>query len=187
MTRSQPPRLALALLQRVVPDNEALIGDLIEEFEAGRSRAWFWRQTVVAIAHRQPGNGTRELHVVPSDHVPLTLPPAVDRSAGRLLTSVNMSGIPVSGVGGLGMIATVLLITIVLPAAWWLAMIGLVGGVALGFVRVAMARRHGLSGAGGGSSNTLLGGTEPLGHSTPAPTDSAPAHPTLTPLAAVRL
>jgi hypothetical protein len=51
MKTSQPPRLALALLERCVPDNEALIGDLVEAF-AIRSNLWFWRQALFAVLSR---------------------------------------------------------------------------------------------------------------------------------------
>jgi hypothetical protein len=46
------PALALWLIRHACPgpDNEALIGDLLERFREGRSRDWFWRQVVVAIA-----------------------------------------------------------------------------------------------------------------------------------------
>jgi hypothetical protein len=46
------PALALWLLRHACPgrDNEALTGDLLERFHEGRSRAWFWKQVVVAIA-----------------------------------------------------------------------------------------------------------------------------------------
>ena len=40
----QPPWLALALLERCVPDNEPLVGDLLETF-VNRSDAWFWPAT----------------------------------------------------------------------------------------------------------------------------------------------
>ena len=51
MTERKPPRLAVWLLKRRggSPENEALLGDLIEEFENGRSSGWFWRQTFEAF------------------------------------------------------------------------------------------------------------------------------------------
>jgi hypothetical protein len=33
-------------------DNEALSGDLLEEFQFGRSAMWYWRQIIAAIAIR---------------------------------------------------------------------------------------------------------------------------------------
>ena len=51
MKACQPPRLALALLERCVPDNEALIGDLVEAF-VKESNAWFWRQALFAVLSR---------------------------------------------------------------------------------------------------------------------------------------
>ena len=52
MTRCAPPRLASWLLQRCAAGHccESLAGDLIEEYHAGRSRAWYWRQVLLAIA-----------------------------------------------------------------------------------------------------------------------------------------
>ncbi len=56
-----PPRLALALLDRLLRDpvREAVIGDLSEEFRrraardgAGAARRWFWRQAVASAAAR---------------------------------------------------------------------------------------------------------------------------------------
>ena len=53
-----PPRLALWLLQRFLPEDarEAFVGDLVEDFEArsvgyttDAARRWFWRQTVIAL------------------------------------------------------------------------------------------------------------------------------------------
>jgi mannose-6-phosphate isomerase-like protein (cupin superfamily) len=43
--------LAVALLERFAP-NDALLGDVTEEFSRGRSRLWLWRQVTVAIAIR---------------------------------------------------------------------------------------------------------------------------------------
>src|SRR5262249_54885905 len=49
--KSNPPRQAIWLLQQVCPgDNEALTGDLIERFREGQSRAWFWKQVLIAVA-----------------------------------------------------------------------------------------------------------------------------------------
>jgi len=45
-----PPLLARLLLDRLAPDNEPLRGDLDEEFVGGRSRAWYWQQTLSLIA-----------------------------------------------------------------------------------------------------------------------------------------
>ena len=45
-----PPLLARVLLDRLASDNEPLRGDLDEEFASGRSRAWYWQQTLSLIA-----------------------------------------------------------------------------------------------------------------------------------------
>lgn len=49
--KKRVPVVAMWLLERfgVKRQNDALIGDLVEEYQAGRSAAWFWRQTAVAI------------------------------------------------------------------------------------------------------------------------------------------
>ena len=49
MRSDHPPRLALALLERVARENEPLIGDMIEGWSE-RSDAWFWRQALLAAA-----------------------------------------------------------------------------------------------------------------------------------------
>jgi hypothetical protein len=46
-----PPRLARLLLDWLAPGNEALRGDLDEEFAAGRGSRWYWQQVVSLIAH----------------------------------------------------------------------------------------------------------------------------------------
>jgi hypothetical protein len=47
--RAQPPKLATALLNSLLPGNDALTGDLAETYAQGRSRSWYWRQVVGAI------------------------------------------------------------------------------------------------------------------------------------------
>jgi hypothetical protein len=50
MSDRKPPKLATAFLDRFGPgDNEALLGDLREDFRAGRSAAWYWRQAWAAV------------------------------------------------------------------------------------------------------------------------------------------
>jgi hypothetical protein len=46
-----PPSLATKLLESLVPQrtSEALLGDLIEQYEAGRSRTWYWQQVVLTL------------------------------------------------------------------------------------------------------------------------------------------
>jgi hypothetical protein len=52
MTTVQPPAFAARLLRRLVPaqDHDALLGDLYEEYQRRRSLAWYWLQTLAAIA-----------------------------------------------------------------------------------------------------------------------------------------
>ena len=51
MKATNPPALATALLERFIPPRTSagLIGDLIEEQRNGRSRAWYWQQTIMAL------------------------------------------------------------------------------------------------------------------------------------------
>jgi hypothetical protein len=52
MRRIEPPATATWLLEHFTPGerNEALAGDLLEEFQNGRTARWYWRQVTVAIA-----------------------------------------------------------------------------------------------------------------------------------------
>lgn len=51
MTLSKPPALATWMLEHLVfgVDNDALAGDLLEEFGHRRSAGWYWRQVLMAI------------------------------------------------------------------------------------------------------------------------------------------
>ena len=51
MTSNQPPRIASWLLRHFgpSPNNAALIGDLDERYQRGRSSFWYWRQASAAI------------------------------------------------------------------------------------------------------------------------------------------
>jgi hypothetical protein len=55
MNRSDPPFIATWMLEHWMPGpgNDSLAGDLLEEFRSGRTdrtRAWYWRQVLAAIA-----------------------------------------------------------------------------------------------------------------------------------------
>lgn len=47
-----PPRSAIWLLQHLCTGshNQALTGDLVEKLRGGRSRGWFWKEVLIAIA-----------------------------------------------------------------------------------------------------------------------------------------
>jgi hypothetical protein len=140
----RPPRFALALLERLVPESAALAGDLVEEFRQGRSRAWFWWQVLAAVAVALPGERgeIRPLNLV-------DMPPveAIARSRRMSLKfpPVNLSGSPVSGVGGIGLVVLSTLMTLVTPAAWLILLTSIGCGVLLG-VGLIVAREHGRHG-----------------------------------------
>jgi hypothetical protein len=120
MTSARPPWLAVALLQRLGAD-PALVGDLLEQFEHRRSRLWFWRQVFGALPVLVSG---RARDVQP--HRP---------------RSINLSVAPTgSAVGGVGLLAIAVLVTIVAPQMWWLGAVAIAGGVVLGTAMVLVGR-----------------------------------------------
>ena len=137
MMRRHAPRLALALLERFVPDGEPLAGDLVEEFERRRSTAWFWFQVLAAIA---TASLARRGEIRPLRLVDLQPADAVERArrARIRFNRVNLSASPVSDVGGLGLVVLGSLVTIVMPAAWWLLLASALAGVLLGLAIIAV-------------------------------------------------
>ena len=137
MKNRHAPRFALALLERLVPDSEALAGDLVEELERRPSGAWFWMQVLAAIAtaHR-----VRSVEIRPLRLVDLQPADAVERSRRMSLRfpPVNLSGSPVAGVGGLGLAILGCLMTGVMPTAWWLLLASALAGAALGLVMIVV-------------------------------------------------
>lgn len=140
MTNRQPPRLALALLERVVPDNAPLAGDLVEEFERRQSTAWFWWQVLAAV---WTAFFTRPVEIRPLQLVDLQPSDAVERSRSLSdrIRPVNLTASPLHGIGGLGLVALSLLMTLVVPGVWWLILGSMAGGVTLGLIRIAIHRR----------------------------------------------
>jgi hypothetical protein len=53
----RPPALAVWLLSHLLRGrrSEALVGDLAEEYRRERTRLWYWRQALWAIAHDMRG------------------------------------------------------------------------------------------------------------------------------------
>lgn len=51
MTVRSPPRIATWLLRHLGPiyRRDSLVGDLFEEFQRGRTRGWYWHQTLIAV------------------------------------------------------------------------------------------------------------------------------------------
>ena len=49
MTDMKPPALATWILKRVARRNDALVGDLFEEYGRRRSTIWYWRQVLTAV------------------------------------------------------------------------------------------------------------------------------------------
>jgi hypothetical protein len=70
--------------------------------------------------------------------------------------SINMSGIPVAGVGGLGLFAGAALIAFFLPALRPAVVLGAVGGILLGITIVAFRRHHVPSGPSGDDPKILF-------------------------------
>lgn len=62
MNARTPPALAVWLLRRLryFEYNEALAGDVQEEFASGRSRRWYWRQTLMVIGRAMRHNLVHE-------------------------------------------------------------------------------------------------------------------------------
>ena len=135
------PRLALALLERLVPDSEPLAGDLVEEFEGRPSTVWFWVQVLAAIA--AAAWGARNAEIRPLQLVDLQPADAVERTRRMTLRfpSVNLSASPVSGVGGLGFVIFAGLTTMFMPAAWWLLLASALAGCALGIAMIVVRER----------------------------------------------
>ena len=143
MTRSQPSRCAALLLRFIASEHDALAGDLAEEIHAGRPARWVWPQLVRASALTmwakiQPASDIQLVTISPDDSAGRTFPlldPAPMQLRGRRLR----------GVGGAGLLGTIMLITLVMPQAGFLVVAGVFGGLVIGIVLVRRRRAQGLS------------------------------------------
>lgn len=57
-------------------------------------------------------------------------------------SDINIARIPVSGIGGLGLVAAAIGVAIALPALRWLAIASLVGGIAIGLTLIGARNRR---------------------------------------------
>jgi hypothetical protein len=57
-------------------------------------------------------------------------------------SDINIARIPVSGIGGLGMVAAAAGVAIALPALRWIAVASLVGGIAVGLTLIGARNRR---------------------------------------------
>jgi sterol desaturase/sphingolipid hydroxylase (fatty acid hydroxylase superfamily) len=118
-----------------------MAGDLLEEYERRPSRWRVWREVLaaIAIARFERTDDIRPLRLVdlqPSDAIERT------RRIRRHLKSVNLAASPLDGIGGLGLAVLLLLMTLVMPAAWWLFVVAVFAGTVLGVVMIAVHRRR---------------------------------------------
>lgn len=134
MTTVHPPRLAMWLLDRFGRDDEGLTGDLVEELDRGRSRAWFWRQVAAAVILRRRSRDRRPLHLL--DEPRLAIPESAPRR------EINLTASPIYGVGGLGLVALAVLISIMSPQSWLIALAILLNGALLGAIFGYVRRRR---------------------------------------------
>jgi hypothetical protein len=79
---------------------------------------------------------------------------AMDDRSERL--SINMSAIPVAGIGGLGMLALVVIMAIAFPVARWLLFGGLAGGLLVALALVLGRRKHRLGAPRGDLPTSLF-------------------------------
>jgi hypothetical protein len=94
MTSACPPRVATWMLGHLTPgeSDEALAGDLLECFRAGRSGAWYWRQVLMAIVIRWIGSLLRHWPVLLFAAAWATLSPAWQLLIMRLHDTGNLIG-----------------------------------------------------------------------------------------------
>ena len=144
MRRSRPQQLAIWLLEHLAGGREPLIGDVVQELRTRPSRVWLWREVLFAMLNRSREN-TLDVRLLKISEA--RSPVEIQRRVGpsrRPAKSINLSGGPVPGVGGLSVVALAALLTVVSPQIWWLAVCCALVGVVLGVALAILRRREGL-------------------------------------------
>jgi hypothetical protein len=160
MTGSDPPRVAVALLHRFVPDNEPLVGDLLEGFAVRQSRLWFWRQVLLAIVIRSFQQRDEECPLGLAEHSSFI---PTERRRNVEPRRINMTASPLPDVGGLGLVALGVLVAVVRPDAWGMFLLAILGGVAFGLT-MAIIRRRAILSSAATTSRTLLRDPDDVDH-----------------------
>ena len=138
MSSRRPPWLALFVLEHCVPDGSSIAGDLVEEFDRGRSSAWLWWQVLAAVTFARRGE-TDEIR--PLRLVELQPCDAQERSRRFLaLGPVNLTASPVHGVGGLGLVILACIVSVLQPGMWVMLIATMAGGLVLGSAMIARHR-----------------------------------------------
>jgi hypothetical protein len=147
----------MALLNRYLPENEPLAGDLVERFAATGSRTWFWWQVLLAIIMStvHPDPEIRPLRLVDVDA--RRSPRRSIADARPLRRTVNLTASPIKGIGGLSLVCLGLIVAITSPGALLIILVGVVGGALLGIAMVMISRHRVQSQPGGGPESVLFG------------------------------
>ena len=138
---TDPPRLGLAILNRLADRNEALAGDLLEGFRLKQSRLWFWRELAGAIV--TGGFRRSEIRPIRLVDFPTWQQPREDFDASRRkVQTLGLSASPVEGVGGISIVVVILFISLLEPALWIVLAFGMILGMTAGAVRVYLRRNQ---------------------------------------------
>lgn len=70
--------------------------------------------------------------------------------------AINISGIPVAGVGGLGLVAMAVVVSVFFPAIGWMMAVAVGSGILLAVALVALRRHQKSSGPGGADPKILF-------------------------------
>lgn len=138
MTGTDPPQLAVELLDRFLHANEPLAGDLVEKFAARPSRLWFWCQVLLAIVIHSFQQRDVERPLGLGGHSSFVPP---ERWRNVEPRRINLTASPLPDVGGLGLVAFGVLVALAGPDVLWIFLPAILGGVALG-VAMAIIRRR---------------------------------------------
>lgn len=127
----RPVPRSLVLLERLLPDDGPLVGDLLEEVGRGRSQAWLWWQVAGALATRAfgPPGDIRPLQLV--EHQPVEAMVRTHELRTRF-RPVNLSASPISDVGGLGLLLLTVHVSVTVPGAWVALLAAMLAGAGFG-------------------------------------------------------